>query len=176
MGTLVSFQFRDLPTNLLAFSQFEVDNSVYASMPPSGQSFVMENTNQFITVYEVTLYGTPVPWLQTNGFTNNFAAAELSDPDGDGVPTWQEYWAGTNPRDKNSAFTVRPVSGPTTGQPFQMRISTVVGRTYRVETATSFGSWSVLQDGIVGTGGLVTVTDNRNQAGVKAVFYRVAVY
>jgi len=176
-GNLVSFNFArpESMTAAQAFSVFSVDNSIYTDMLPSGQSFVMENTNQFITVYELTPYGTPVPWLLANGFTNNFAAAELSDPDGDGVPTWQEYWAGTNPRDKNSAFTVRPVSAPTAGQPFQMRISTVVGRTYRVETATSLGSWSTLQDGIAGTGGLVTVTDTRNLLGVTVVFYRVSV-
>jgi hypothetical protein len=57
-----------------------------------------------------------------------------------------------------------------------MSIPTDVGRTYRVETATSLGSWSTLQDGIDGTGGLVTVTDTRNLSGVTSVFYRVAAY
>ena len=174
MGNLLQFSFRDLPSKQQAFSVFEVDNSIYQTA--GGQSWALGNTNQFITWYTNTPHGTPITWLQSFGFTNDFAAAELSDPDGDRVPTWQEYWAGTNPRDKDSAFTVRPVSAPTGGQPFQMSISTVVGRTYRVETSTSFGSWSVLQDSIVGTGGLVTVTDNRNLAGVKTVFYRVAVY
>ena len=41
--------------------------------------------------------GTPQWWLAQYGWTNNFAAAELADPDGDGVPTWMEYLAATNP-------------------------------------------------------------------------------
>ena len=176
MGDLVTFQFRDLPSGQQAFSLFAPDNSVYASMPPSGQSFVMENTNQFVTVYPVTPLGTPVPWLMANGFTNNFAAAELSDPDGDKVPTWQEYMAGTNPRDPNSKFVVRSLTQSTASGPFQLKFSTVIGRTYRVEAATSLGSWQVLQAGIAGSGGDVTVTDNRNLSGVSAVFYRVVVY
>jgi hypothetical protein len=80
----------------------------------------------------------------------------------------------------SSFITYYPIilhgSAPTSGHPFQMSIPTDVGRTYRVETATSLGSWSTLQDGIDGTGGLVTVTDTRNLSGVTSVFYRVAAY
>ncbi|MEI8291273.1 MAG: putative Ig domain-containing protein [Verrucomicrobiota bacterium] len=174
LGNLLRFNLRDMTNAQTAFSFFDVDNSIYAG--GMGQNFAVQNASGFITVYPATPHGTPVPWLLANGFTGDMTAAELSDPDGDGIPTWQEYYAGTNPRSAASKFTARAVAAPIAGQPYQMTISTVVGRTYRVETATSLGSWSTLQDGIAGTGSPVTVTDNRDLSGVTAVFYRVAVY
>jgi hypothetical protein len=54
--------------------------------------------------------GTPHSWLQSFGITNNYDAAELADPDHDGSPTWEEYQAGTNPNDPNSAFKISSIS------------------------------------------------------------------
>ena len=36
----------------------------------------------------------------------NFDAAALGDQDGDGIPTWQEYIAGTDPMNPASVFTL----------------------------------------------------------------------
>jgi len=47
-----------------------------------------------------------VEWLQSKGYSTSFASAELADPDGDGIPNWQEYYAGTDPNNSNSAFRV----------------------------------------------------------------------
>jgi hypothetical protein len=48
--------------------------------------------------------GTPISWLEEYGFTSNFNAAELSDPDGDGVPVWQDYIMGADPTSSSSAL------------------------------------------------------------------------
>ena len=175
MGNLVRFDFGLLPSAQQSFSLLQVDNTIYTNIsgPPN---FRIDEVANFISTNLSTPQGTPIPWLHANGFTGDMTAAEMSDPDKDGVPTWQEYVAGTNPRDASSKLTVRAVTAPKAGQPFQITISTVAGKTYRMETATSLGSWSTLQDGIVGTGSPVTATDNRNLSGVKAVFYRVSVY
>jgi hypothetical protein len=176
-GDLVNFQFQfqALPTGLQAFSLFDVDNSVYSNLPPAGQSFVLSNTN-FITAYGPTPpYGTPVPWLIAHGFTNNFPAAELSDPSGNGMMVWQDYVAGLNPLDPNSKFVIRPLMASQPGQPNQITFSTALGRTYRVETALGLDTWTTLQDYISGTGGDVTVLDGRNLSGVSSVYYRVLV-
>ena len=178
-GDLVTFQFQ-FPEKLTAqkaFSSFAVDNNVYGVMPPGGQTFQILNANQFITTYPLPPpYGTPIPWLISYGFTNNFATAELSDPNGNGFAVWQDYLAGLNPRDPNSKFGIQSFSEPQPGQPPQITFSTVVGRTYRVESSTTLESWTILQDYIVGTGGNVSVTDDRNLSTVSSVFYRVVVY
>ena len=62
------------------------------------------------------------------------------------------------------------------GQTPQIVFSTVVGRMYRLETATSLDSWSVLRDNMPGIGGNILFIDNRTLSGVSSVFYRVAVY
>jgi len=176
MGNLVTFWMRDLPappTN--AFSLFQVDNSIYGTNA-GRQSFVMENTNAFVVSFPVLPYGTPVPWLQQHGFVAPFAAAELSDPDGDGVLTWQEYQANTDPRDPASAFKVLSVARTGPGGRFQVTFSTAVYRTYRVEWSSDLQTWQPLEDNLAGTGASVTVTDTHNPAIDTLLFFRVAVY
>jgi hypothetical protein len=58
-----------------------------------------------------TNYLVPHTWLEANvpGSTNDFEAAVLDDPDGDGFTTWQEYWAGTDPQDSNSYLKIDSV-------------------------------------------------------------------
>ena len=53
--------------------------------------------------------GTPIPWLVQYGYTNDWDAAELADPNDDGVPNWQEYLNGTDP----TALSLRQVTGVT---------------------------------------------------------------
>ena len=177
-GELVAFNFEfpDLVTAAQAFSMFSIDNTIYTNMLPNGQSFILQNGTNFVTSYEQSPpHGTPIPWLIAYGFTNNFATAELSDLNGNGFAVWQDYLAGLNPLDANSVFSVQIAGAPPFDQP-QINFSTVVGRTYRIETATSLDSWIILRDGFAGTGGNISYTDLRNLSGVNAVYYRVAVY
>ena len=174
-GDLVEFDFSypDLLTSTQAFSEFSIDNSIYTNMAPSGQSFNNQNFTNFVTLYaQAPPHGTPIPWLIYYGFTTNFAAAELIATNG--LPVWQDYLAGLNPTNANSRFTVWTAFVP--GQTPQIVFSTVVGRMYRLETATSLDSWSVLRDNMPGIGGNILFIDNRTLSGVSSVFYRVAVY
>jgi hypothetical protein len=174
-GDLLSFNFTypESVTATQAFSVFSVDNSIYTNMVPTGQRFTNENFAQFITVYPpAPPHGTPIPWLMYYGFKTNFAAAELIATNG--LPVWQAYLAGLNPTNAASRFGVWTAFAP--GQMPQILFSTVATRTYRVETATSLGSWSVLRDNIPGTGGYILFIDNRVLSGVNAVYYRVSVY
>ena len=54
----------------------------------------------------LTASGVPELWLNrlNPAWTSNFAAHELEDSDGDGVPNWQEYVAGTDATNKQSVF------------------------------------------------------------------------
>jgi hypothetical protein len=57
---------------------------------------------------DLAAYGTPEWWLyqQNTNWATNFNLAALSDQDGDGVPTWQEYIAGTDPNSSTSFFAL----------------------------------------------------------------------
>jgi hypothetical protein len=174
-GKLLTFSFQNPIVASNAFSEFEVDNTIYTNTANTDfYGFTLTNTNAFFTFYVVPPpHGTPIPWLMDYGFTNNFATAELLDPNGNGFAVWQDYLAGLNPLDTNSTFTVQIVPSST---PPQITFNTVLGRTYQIDWATSLnGNWTVLLDGIAGTGGNVTYTDQRNLSGVGSVFYRVAV-
>lgn len=174
-GDLLTFSFADPIVASNAFSDFEVDNTIYTNTTGTNfYGFKMENTNAFYTLYDVPPpHGTPIPWLMAYGFTNNFADAELLDPNGNGYALWQDYLAGLDPLDTNSTFAVQVATSQNIPQ---IVFNTVVGRTYRIDWSTSpSGSWTVLRDGIAGTGGNVTFTDLRNLSTVDGMYYRVVV-
>ncbi len=90
-----------------------------------------------------------------------------------GLTVWQDYLAGLDPLDTNSTFAVQYASSQ---NPPQIVFNTAVGRTYRVEWAINpDDEWTVLRDGIVGTGSDVIFTDERNLSGAPTMYYRVAV-
>jgi hypothetical protein len=173
LGNLVQFTMRDMLYSSNAFSFIAVDNTLYTNT--GNQSFVFENTNQFVVPYTNAPHGTPIPWLIAHGFTNNFTGAELSDPDGDGVLTWQEYVANTDPRDPNSMFIITGLDTDFAGRNEVTFISSI-NRTYRLEASTDLFNWQTVEDFIDGTGASITVTDMRYLPGVTQIYYRVAVY
>ncbi|MCW5550993.1 MAG: immunoglobulin domain-containing protein [Verrucomicrobiae bacterium] len=174
LGNLIQFTFRDLTNAAIAFSLLEMDNDIYATT--GGQSFIIENTDEFTTVYPALPYGTPVPWLMANGFTNDFVNAELSDPDGDGLLTWQEYRANTNPREAASTFLVRSLVRSETSGWYEITFTTSLNRLYQLETSEDLVTWQILQTDIQGTGDDFTVIDGRAPPEETPVFYRVLVY
>jgi hypothetical protein len=54
-----------------------------------------------------TVRGTSCDWLiRTIGYAADYGVAEELDHDGDGLPTWAEYRAGTDPRNAQSVFAI----------------------------------------------------------------------
>jgi hypothetical protein len=174
-GRLVTFTFQDIITPSNAFSVFAIDNTIYTNT--GGQYFSVENANSILKPYPVLPHGTPVPWLISLGYvgSSSWVNAELADPDGDGAPNWQEYWANTNPKDKTSKFVIRNVTRLLNGR-FQITFSTSTNRTYRVEGSSDLVNWDTVEDGIPGVNQDVTVADTRLIGNVDTVFYRVVVY
>lgn len=180
MSDLVQFQFQNdaVPQANLAFSFINVDNSIYSNAPPSPEGFTLSNAPAFSSNYAaLPPFATPLPWLQSYGFTdtNDLADLEQTSPNGTGFTLWEDYIAGLNPKDTNSIFGIQQFQGPQAGGPPTITFNSVQGRVYRVDASTPLGDWVVLQDNIQGTGGPITIEDNRNLIGVSSGFYRVVV-
>jgi hypothetical protein len=168
LGKLVKFQMQGVTNLADCFYDLAVNNAIYPQ--PGGPSLVVVNAGTVVAPLTELPHGTPVWWLNQFGLTTGLVLAELSDLDGDGMPTWMEYQAGTNPTNSQSALRVqKPVAG--TGG-WQVAFATESNRIYRVETADELSQWQTFQDGILGNGQTKNVIDPtvRTQR-----FYRVAV-
>ncbi len=61
------------------------------------------------------------------------------DSDGDGASNWQEFLAGTNPRDPNSVLKMKLAHSP---QGQRLGWNTVAGAVYQVQVSANFETWS----------------------------------
>ncbi|MEQ2007980.1 MAG: hypothetical protein ABMA26_14380, partial [Limisphaerales bacterium] len=95
----------------------------------------------------------PDAWrLRHFGALNNMLSAANADADGDGIPNWAEFRAGTDPTDAGSGLQLR-APGLVSGGP-RLRWPTAVGKTYVVEVSTALVSpnWVAIATGVVGNG------------------------
>jgi len=101
-------------------------------------------------------------------------AVDLADPDGDGVPNWMEYVAGTDPTDPNSKLRFISVDKQiVSGQPkLALHWLTAPGKAYEVQSSSvPVGTWNTLGT-VSGDGSITTYTDS---AGATSRFYRLRV-
>jgi hypothetical protein len=174
-GNLIRFSFKQLDYPSNAFSLFEIDNSVYPAASKITMTLDAGSVKQFTTFYAALPKGTPVPWLKMNGIQGDPAQAELSDLDGDGIPAWQEYLAGTDPAAGDSGFLINQVLMLPDGRR-QITFTTSLGRTYRVDGSEDLVNWRRLWEKVPGTGQPITFRDNRYDPAVRQMYYRVLVY
>ena len=112
----------------------------------------------------------------TFGSLDNPSAGDLADADGDGVPNWIEYLAGTDPQDPNSRLQL---SGSVTSAgkaQSQMALHwlTAPGKAYEVQWASNLsgGLWSTLA-AVSGDGTVASCFDTNIAAAVR--YYRLHV-
>ncbi|HEY9174666.1 MAG TPA: SUMF1/EgtB/PvdO family nonheme iron enzyme [Verrucomicrobiae bacterium] len=155
LGKLVEFEFQGVTNLTKCFYDLGVDNSLYAQ--PGGPSFIIENSNAVASVLTELPHGTPITWLNQYGFTTGLVLAEITDHDGDGMPTWQEYLAGTNPTNAASVFRMQGAAPEAGG--WRITFNTESNRLYRVDYTDTLTGWQLLQTNLLGNGQPRTVVD-----------------
>ena len=92
-----------------------------------------------------TNYGTPEWWLASYGLTNDTSGnEETNDSDGDGMPNWEEYVAGTDPTNADSVFTQIVFRSQSDATNQTVMVATEPGREYTVYFTDDAPSGSVL--------------------------------
>ena len=100
---------------------------------------------------EFAALGTPIEWLEDNGYTSDYDAAELLDDDRDGLLVWQEYLANTNPNSNASRLSVESIS-TLSDDSIAILIPTQPNREYRIQFQDSLsGAWSFFESSSSGT-------------------------
>jgi hypothetical protein len=110
------------------------------------------------------------------GSLANPSAGDMADADGDGVPNWMEYLAGTDPTDPNSRLQLSGTATQAGKAPAQMAIHwlTAPGKAYEVQWSPNLsgGSWSTLS-AVSGDGTVASCSDTNVTATVR--YYRLHV-
>lgn len=101
--------------------------------------------------------------------------SQTGDADGDGRTNYEEYLAGTDPKNATSRLTIKTFS-PLPGGGMSITWETITGKTYRIERSSSLSpnQWTSLQDNIQGDGTTKSFSD-ANPGNAPRLFYRVAV-
>lgn len=117
---------------------------VWASAEPLGETawtWSNAQANAWLDVAfapNLAARGTPEWWLADLGFTSDFAAAEETDLDEDGLFAWQEFRAGTRADDPASALQIEAIGPAEAGAGWVLRWQSASNRSY----AVGFGAGS----------------------------------
>ncbi|HWW01075.1 MAG TPA: choice-of-anchor Q domain-containing protein [Candidatus Acidoferrum sp.] len=113
-------------------------------------------------------------WAQRYGLPTD-GTADFADTDGDGMNNWQEWRAGTNPRDASSVLQMLSLSNQASG--LTVTWQSVSGVNYYVQRAddlTAQPPFTSLQSNLVGEAATASYVDT-NAVGPGPYFYRVGV-
>ncbi|MHC1765095.1 MAG: choice-of-anchor Q domain-containing protein [Verrucomicrobiia bacterium] len=111
-------------------------------------------------------------WLQQYGLPTD-GSADVTDPDADGLNTWQEWRCLTDPT--NALSSLRLLSASPAGTNVTVRWQSVAGVNYFLERSTDLSAnppFTPLATSLPGQAGSTAYTDT-NAATVPRLFYRV---
>jgi hypothetical protein len=106
------------------------------------------------------------------GSTTNPDADAMADPDGDHVPNWKEFLAGTDPANPDSKLELHRPNLRPDHKSLSFQWLTAPGKTYVIESAPTVDAsvWTVVATGIVGDGNFHEIIDSLRTDGA---FYRI---
>jgi Bacterial TSP3 repeat len=128
----------------------------------------------------VTFFGTdtdgdgmPDAWEIAHGLNPTNSSDAARDDDGDGFSNLQEYLAGTDPADPSNCLRI--TSSVVTGQNVQVSFASVLDKNYLLERSVSMTptNWTIVTQGVAGTGGILPITDPGGATNLPSRFYRV---
>jgi hypothetical protein len=114
-------------------------------------------------------------WLQQYGLPTD-GSADFLDPDHDGLNTWQEWEAGTNPTNALSALKITSTTRTNNPPGFVVTWQSQNTRMYYLQRSTDLtqSAFSTIQADIAGQAVTTSYTDT-NAVGPGPFFYRVGV-
>jgi hypothetical protein len=138
----------------------------------NGNIFVADAGNNCIREISPDTYGIGIPdWWQLAHF-GHIGIDPNADPDHDGMSNYQEFWAGTDPLDGNSFFSIKSIV-ITVGGYAQISWQTVSGKTYTVQYSDDLKTWNSLGGSLVGNGSIISVSDTTLTQQAPHRMYRV---
>jgi hypothetical protein len=155
-----------VPANAVAGQAYQLSLENADGSPDATTQYSFETRSATITV------NAPAPPPSTCsdewkahyfGSATNAAAADNADPDGDGIPNWMEFLAGTDPNNAQSKLQL-DTSGVATnswGQhQMNLRWLTAPGHAYALQWSTNLvsGPWHTLQT-VSGNGAITNCPD-----------------
>lgn len=140
--------FTAFPEPYFHLDGWTADRIYYADMEENGETLTLDNVQSYgghtarFVANRTATHNVPEWWLARYGFADDFEAASEDDADGDGMKTWQEWRADTDPTNALSClrFLQFATDGGTTAT---LRWTGGVEATQRLEYANSLtnGNW-----------------------------------
>jgi hypothetical protein len=189
--SLGSFSFQSRSSNFIGWLSFTIP-----ALAASGQGYSVAFTNadgapNLNTQYDSETRAAAVNVLSASrpssvcsddwklhffGSLTDPRSDDLADPDGDGVPNWMEFMAGTDPTDPNSRLKFTTIQGRSPKGELRTLLQwlTAPGKAYAVQSCSdlSSDSWTTSQI-ISGDGGVASFTEPSSPGEVR--FYRLEV-
>lgn len=175
IGTL-TFQ---IPTNAASGSSYVIRFNGVGGAPDGTVEYALESFPGFAWVGTGIMQPPSVTsdeWkIKFFGNVSSPLAADNADADGDGVPNWQEYIAGTDPSNPVSVFKFSGRAITNNGvNGVALSWLTAPGKTYVIESIPAFGgkNWAVIN---TNSGDGYTYQFIQNNSTGTAQFYRILV-